>query len=124
MKNICSKNHFTKILKSFRKKLNKTEKYESILGMNIENLHNRTDVLFVKLENIFKQTLHGQDRKTKSRFTDDRISLEYKFLNNSKGDYIVITYRYEKIDKEGFFGILSNGTHRILQQKIYLGINE
>jgi hypothetical protein len=121
MKTYCTINHFKKIIKSFKKNLEKKELYNETLSVNVPYIEERTNALFDKLQKRFNQTVQGQDRKTKSRFTDAEISVEYILKTSDSGNYIVITYRFTKTDSNSFFGQLNNGTHRVHKQIFHLG---
>jgi hypothetical protein len=122
MTTYCTINHFKKIIKSFKKNLQKKELYNETLLVNVPYIEERTDLLFNKLEKIFNQTVQGQNRKNKSRFTDNEISAEYLIKTTDTSNYIVITYRFTKNDNTlSFFGELNNGTHRVHKQIFHLG---
>ena len=96
MTTYCTINHFKKIIKSFKKNLEKKQLYYETLSVNVPYIEERTDLLFNKLQKRFNQTVQGQDRKTKSRFTDNEISIEYNLNISDNGNYITITYRFTK----------------------------
>jgi hypothetical protein len=122
MKTYCTINHFKKILKSFKKNLEKKQLYYETLSVNVPYIEERTDLLFSKLQKRFNQTVQGQGRKTKSRFTDNEISIEYNLNISDNGNYITITYRFTKNDNTlSFFGQLNNGTHKVHKQIFHLG---
>ena len=122
MKTYCTINHFKKILKSFKKNLEKKQLYYETLSFDVSYLEERTELLFIKLQKRFNQTVQGQNRKTKSRFTDNELSIEYSLNISDKGNYITITYRFTKNNNTlSFFGQLNNGTHKVHKQIFHLG---